>query len=261
MEEETGASVDEIANAYTITKGVFELDSLWRDVEALDNKIDATVQLEMLNGMRRSLRRAARWMLRHVDKKLSIQQNIDLYKETFRDLHKNLQHYLDETEYRMLEDNIQGFVKKGVQADIAYRITTLSTMFSSLDLAQIAATESRDISLVATLYFKLGMKLQLHWFLEQVNNQPVNNHWQALARASYREELDWQQRSLTAVLMRADKKSKNADKILENWMNEHTVLLERWEHLMTEFKTSKTHEFAKFSVALRELMLLSIKCA
>jgi glutamate dehydrogenase len=28
--------------------------------------------------------------------------------------------------------------------------------------------------------------------------------------------------------------------------------------MMSEFKTSSTHEFAKFSVALRELMLLSI---
>jgi glutamate dehydrogenase len=261
MEEETGASVDEIANAYTIVKGVFDLESLWRDVEALDNKIDSSVQLDMLNNMRRSLRRAARWILRHVDKKLSIQQNIDLYHDTYQDLHKNLQHYLDESEYKMLEDNIQSLVKKGVPAEIAYRTSTLSTMFSSLDLAQIAETESRNISLVATLYFKLGMKLQLHWFLEQVNNQPVNNHWQALARASYREELDWQQRSLTAVLMRTDQKSKNAEKILQNWMEEHDVLLERWEQLMTEFKTSKTHEFAKFSVALRELMLLSIKCA
>ncbi|TDF41809.1 NAD-glutamate dehydrogenase [Alteromonadaceae bacterium M269] len=261
MEEETGASVDEIANAYTIAKDVFELEPLWREVEALDNKIDSEVQLGILNEMRRSLRRASRWILRHIDNKLSIQQNIDFYNGTYKDLHKNLQHYLDENEYAALENNIQALVKKGVPADIAYKSATLSTMFSALDLAQVAESESRDISLVATLYFKLGMKLQLHWFLEQVNNQPVNNHWQALARASYREELDWQQRSLTAVLMRADSKSKDADKILESWMDEHKVLLERWEHLMTEFKTSKTHEFAKFSVALRELMLLSIKCA
>jgi len=41
-------------------------------------------------------------------------------------------------------------------------------------------------------------------------------------------------------------------------MDNNQVLLDRWYHMMSEFKTSSTHEFAKFSVALRELMLLSI---
>jgi len=36
-------------------------------------------------------------------------------------------------------------------------------------------------------------------------------------------------------------------------------LLKRWYHMMSEFKTSSSHDFAKFSVALRELMLLSMK--
>jgi len=41
-------------------------------------------------------------------------------------------------------------------------------------------------------------------------------------------------------------------------MDNNQVLLDRWYHMMSEFKTSSTHEFAKFSVALRELMLLSM---
>ena len=85
----------------------------------------------------------------------------------------------------------------------------------------------------------------------------MSNHWQALARASYREELDWQQRSLTTVLL-ATGKGKDAEAILKNWMDNNQTLLDRWYHMMSEFKTSSTHEFAKFSVALRELMLLSI---
>jgi len=111
------------------------------------------------------------------------------------------------------------------------------------------------------LYYKLGAKLQLHWFLDQITNQTVTNHWQALARASYREELDWQQRSNTTVLLAAEPKSQDAEEILNNWMESNSILLDRWYHMMSEFKTSNTHEFAKFSVALRELMLLSINAS
>jgi len=131
-------------------------------------------------------------------------------------------------------------------------------LFSVLDLAQIAEQEKRPVELAARLYFQLGSNLELHWFLSQINQQGVSNHWQALARASYREELDWQQRALTIVLLNHAPKSNDADNILNTWQNENAHKLERWHQMMTEFKTSENHEFAKFSVALRELMLLSI---
>ena len=105
--------------------------------------------------------------------------------------------------------------------------------------------------------FKLGDRLDLHWFLEQITQQPVANHWQALARASYREELDWQQRSLTAVVVRTCGKACAADDVIESWLGQHHILVERWRLMLAEFKTTKSHEFAKFSVAMRELMLLS----
>ena len=258
IQEETGASVDEIANAYVIVKGIFGLDNLWRDIETLDASIDAQIQLTMLEGMRRTLRRAARWYLRHGNKSLSIEEAIKCYEATYQDLFANIQNYLVVDEYKQLENTLLVYGKAGVPEKIAYRVASLSNMFPCLDIAQVAEAEKRDIQLVANLYFKLGSKLEVHWFLEQINNQPVNNHWQALARASYREELDWQQRALTTVLLNSSPTSSNAEEILEKWMENNQTLLDRWYHMMSEFKTSSTHEFAKFSVALRELMLLSI---
>jgi glutamate dehydrogenase len=48
--------------------------------------------------------------------------------------------------------------------------------------------------------------------------------------------------------------------VINSWLTEHDALLERWRLMLAEFKTTKSHEFAKFSVALRELMLLSHHC-
>ncbi|WP_340678107.1 NAD-glutamate dehydrogenase [Paraglaciecola sp.] len=258
IQEETGASIEEIANSYVIVKGIFGLESLWREIETLDSSIDAQVQLQMLETMRRTLRRASRWYLRHGNKNLNIADAINYYASTFKDLFINIQNYLVEDEYKQLENNRLRYTEAGVPEKIAYRVASLSNMFPCMDLAQVAETEKRDIKLVANLYFKLGSKLEVHWFLEQINNQPVNNHWQALARASYREELDWQQRALTTVLLNSSPKSADAEEILKKWMESNQTLLDRWYHMMSEFKTSSTHEFAKFSVALRELMLLSI---
>lgn len=260
MNEETGASVTEIANAYAVVKGVFNKNGLWEAIEKLDNKVPATVQLDMLTALRRTLRRASRWYLRHGKKGDDIQSYIEFYGPALDDLNKNLQKYLVAEEYNQMERYILELSEKSVPQDIAYQVSSLSNLFPCLDLAQVAADEKRDIALIARLYYLLGSKLELHWFLEQINHQSVANHWQAMARAAYREELDWQQRSLTNVILHWDKEGKNADEILERWIDEQAHLLERWYHMMAEFKTSKTHEFAKFSVALRELMLLSLNC-
>jgi glutamate dehydrogenase len=129
-----------------------------------------------------------------------------------------------------------------------------------MDLAQVVEATGKTVSAVSETYFKLGAQMGLHWFLEQITHQPVANHWQALARASYREELDWQQRSLAQVVLGSNDSITNVDELLEQWMTAHDVLLDRWQHMLAEFKTSQSHDFAKFSVALRELMLLSHNC-
>ncbi len=258
LEEETGATVEEIAHAYSVVKGIYRLGEVWESIEELDNKVSAQVQLSMLANIRRTIRRGTRWYLRHGDKSMGIQAAVDSFVPCYDDLSANLKDYLVADEFKQLNKATEKLVEQNVPQDIAYKVASLSNMFSVLDLAQVGALDKRGFATVAGLYFKLGARLELHWFLEQINRQSVANHWQALARASYREELDWQQRSLTLVLLNFLPKEKDAEQILENWIETNQNLLQRWYHMMSEFKTSSIHEFAKFSVALRELMLLSI---
>lgn len=257
MQEETGADAAEITKCYTISSEIFELDEIWSEIELLDNKISADVQTEMLFQLRRTIRRATRWFLRHRNKALSIEQSIEFYQPTFKTLASKLDNFQDPNEAKglnVVKDNLK---KEKVPAKIAQRISQLSTLFSSMDIAQVACQDARDIDLVAKLYFNLGVRLDLHWFLDQITKQPVDNHWQALARASFREELDWQQRSLTSAILRVNPDTSDIDTMFETWSTQCEKPLERWQQILADFRTSKTHEFAKFSVGLRELMMLS----
>ncbi|MEE4244812.1 MAG: hypothetical protein V2I33_05345, partial [Kangiellaceae bacterium] len=97
-------------------------------------------------------------------------------------------------------------------------------------------------------------------FLDQIVLQPVDNHWQAFARASFREELDWQQRSLTSAVIQMTAGKRTADKKVSSWLTENGDLLQRWRQMVADFRSSSSHEFAKFSVALRELLILVQSC-
>lgn len=262
MKEETGATVVEIANSYIMACAIFELEEFWQKIEILNNKISTAIQTEMLFQYRRTVRRATRWFLRHRNKALSIEQSIELYKPTFTILSKKLNSFLIEEEVEEMQRVENDLVAEAVPKVIAQRISQLSIIFSALDIADIAEQEGKDVDLVANLYFKLGVRLELHWFLEQITRQAVANHWQALARASFREELDWQQRSLTIVVLQCDcsVKVEGLDRMLDTWMETNELPIARWQHILSDFKIGQTHEFAMFSVALRELMLLSLNC-
>ncbi|WP_371189241.1 NAD-glutamate dehydrogenase [Thalassotalea maritima] len=257
MQEETGADVAEVAKCFTIASAIFELQSVWAKIEGLDNKIDAAVQTEMLYQIRRNVRRATRWLLRHRNKALSIEQSIKFFAPTFKVLASKLDKLQDAKEAKGLNDIKDKLKEQKVPATIAERVSQLSTLFSTMDIAQVACLEGRDIELVAKLYFTIGVRLELHWFLDQITKQPVDNHWQALARASFREELDWQQRALTAAVLSMYPDSSDIEAMIDGWVESAEQPLERWYHVLADFRTSKTHEFAKFSVALRELMMLS----
>ena len=260
MFEETGATVAEIANCYSMACAVFEMSDVWEQISDLDNKISTSVQTDMLFQLRRTVRRATRWFLRHRNKSFSILESINFYHKTFSDLSTTINGYMIEEEAIQLKRIENDLINAGASKSLAQRISQLSSLFSVMDLAELAESGGRPIELVADVYFKLGARLDLHWFLDQINKQPVANHWQALARASFREELDWQQRSLTSVILRTDEKSSEVAKLLDGWFEHNIHPLERWHHMLDDFRVGQTHEFAKFSVALRELMLLGLNC-
>ncbi|WP_371372387.1 NAD-glutamate dehydrogenase [Thalassotalea aquiviva] len=257
MEEETGADIAEIVKCYTIASTIFQLEDVWEQVEALDNKISANVQTQMLFQLRRIVRRATRWFLRHRNKSFSIAQSIDFYQPTFNVLAKKLDTFLVEAEAKELAVVKTKLLEQNVPEKLASRISQLSTLFSSLDIAQVACQDTRQIELVAELYFTIGVRLDLHWFLSQITKQPVDNHWQALARASFREELDWQQRAIVSSILTANSDETDIVELITSWEATKVQPLGRWKQVLTDFRSTKTHEFAKFSVALRELMLLS----
>jgi len=257
MTDETGATVDEIAHCYSIASEVFGLRKLFVDVDALNNKLGADVQTELLYETRRTVRRVTRWFLRNRDTTMSIEDTIAFYKPKLARIDGQLFDLLVKEDVTSIKANIDKLIKRGVPKGIAEAVGKASTLFSAMDLAQIAQESGQDLCLVAESYFKLGAEVELHWFLEQISAQPVANHWQALARASFREELDWQQRVLTLTVLKTCTSKCSADDIVAKWVIDNEKLLKRWVHMLADFKATKTHEFAKFSVALRELNLLS----
>ena len=181
---------------------------------------------------------------------------ISFFKKGVSELQKNVHKTLEAKEAQGIEKDIKLLVEQGVPEKLAKQVGYLSTMFSSMDIVELSTQYKLPILTVAEVYYKLGAQIDLHWFLNQIIAQPVSNHWQAFARAAFREELDYQQRNLIEAVLPLTAKYKSPETRIKHFLADHDDLLSRWSEMVSDFKQSNTHEFAKFSVALRELQIL-----
>jgi glutamate dehydrogenase len=258
MQDETSASCVEMVNAYTVARMVFDLDNLLADIEALNNKVTPATQYLLLVACQRLIRRTTRWFLRNRSRHTSPTEMIQFFRPVFLSLQTHLNRYLAVEQQTEHQEEAAHYQAAGVPESLALRIAEGSSLYATMDIAEIAAQQQCDVSQVATLYFRLGVELHLPWFLTQIQAQRVENHWQALARASLREEIHWHQRCLTAQVLATDSPGgETVSSLLAAWSTRHEAQLSRWNKILTEFKLATAHEFAKFSVAMRELTLLN----
>ena len=262
LQEETGSNAVDITNAYAAAREIYKLGSVLEEVRKLDNKADALTQYEVMFHVRRTLRRLSRWLLRNRPGKQSVRDLIELYQADVEAIANKLDDVLVAEEVEEHNVMAKAWIDKGIEPKLANYVARLSSLHSVLDISTVAKEKQKTVEQTAKLYFNLGDRLSLHWFLKQINNQATDNNWQVLARAAFREDLDWQQRQLTAQVLNCECATGELDviKALDEWMEANSVSLHRWENILNEFKVGTVHEFAKFSVALRELMLLNLNC-
>lgn len=80
LQDETGAPVSSyIVKAYMITRAIFGLESIWKQIEDLGTKIKAQDQIEMMMLYVRLSRRVTRWFLRSQRRNLDMTQAVKLY--------------------------------------------------------------------------------------------------------------------------------------------------------------------------------------
>lgn len=260
IRDESGADIVDIARSYSIASEVFMQKQLYTQIAALDNQVESAIQLEMLSQLRRYVRRATLWFLRRRDKQVSLQQNCEHYLDVIQQISERSVNCLPAHYRERFEENATYYQQNGVPEAIAIAIAQLELRLYGLDIADISQSTGTDVTLCSSVFYLLGDQLELHWFLEAIVAQPVDNHWQALARSAFREELDWQHRSLATAVITSCQAVCDAEQRIQLWMSRNETVVARWHEMLADFRASGTHEFAKFSVVLRELLALVQSC-
>lgn len=252
---ETGASVAFIIRAFSISECIYELATIWPQIEALDNVIDMSTQQYMMLQMYYLVRRGTRWFLRNRKPDIDIQQTLIDFTPSITELTQKLLVLLPADNREVLDVEIQTLIEKGIPEQLAIRIASCGTLFTSLDIVEASRLSHFSLEDVAQTYYSLGNLLHLAWLRKSMGAYPVETQWGELGRSTFRDDLDKVQRKLSISVLELTKKMKKISIIekIEIWMNEHQLFVQRWKNLIADTKASDNIEFVTYSVLLREL--------
>lgn len=257
MQSATGHTPAAIARAYTAAREIFNIRALWQAIESLDDQVNARIQLDMLIAARRLLDRATLWLLRHMHDPFDIAATIGRYASQSASLAARLPRLLQDSERTTLKQQERLLIKAGVPKGLALQIACLDSLFTTLDLTEIAMHTNTDILRVADIYFTLNSTLELYWLKEQIHSLPRRDLWQRKARNGLLEELHGALRMLTQEALESTSDTKNAERRLAAWLSHNQAGVDHWRGLVEDIRSSAKTELAMLSVAMREIRALA----
>jgi len=259
MQDETGAPVAAIVSAYIIARSVLNMEAIWKQIEALDNYISADTLAEIMMLYVRLLRRVTRWFLRTQRTRLDITKAVELYGPGMTELKLAMPGVFGEAHRAQYTKHLERYESVGIPNDLAHELTITRGLFASMDILEVAQQLSINITRSAEMYFNMGEFLDLDWIRTQIIVHPTDNHWEALSREALRDDLDWQQRQLAAGIILSDATQKADDSVecFKAWSLNYVTLIERWQHILTNLRSSTVLNYTMFFVAIRELLDLT----
>ncbi|MDF1677544.1 MAG: NAD-glutamate dehydrogenase [Legionellaceae bacterium] len=257
LQDETGAPVSAIVRAYMIARDVFNMGAIWQNLEELDASIKATHQTEIMVSCVRLLRRTARWFLRCKRTHLDMENTINRYAEGVSVLKKALPTLLSEAQQKTYRSQAAHYRALGLPEIIAEELTANRTLFFAMDIIEISEEQALPVARVGQLYFDVGEFLELIWVRVHLIEHPTETHWEALSREALRDDLDWQQRKLTAAILKLEDKLGKESGGLKVWAAAHEGLIVRWHQIVAELRASSVLNYTMFFVAIRELLDLT----
>lgn len=243
--EITGATPPQVVRAYLASREVFGLVPLWQQIEALDSLVPDEVQADMVVTLRALVTRATTWFLRSRRLFEPTQQQVARFAPAVQALRTHMAAGATGSP-RALR-----WTQAGVPQPLAVQVDGAETLFSALDIADIAEASKRPLAQTAQVHAGVGQRLGLERMRQQIELLPADSYWHSLAKLALSDDLNDLQRSI--ALEALGHGDGNAGEVLDRWEHGNRQALDRAQRLLVELQETPGSDLAMLSVALREL--------
>ena len=256
LTESTGAASGEIAHAYVILRDVFDLRTIWQEVEELAGRVSAETKAMLFNETQRLILRASPWLIRVYEKSKDIASIVATYKDDVAELAGMLPEILPAQGQTQYYKRLEDYIERGVPRDTALRIAALHSLLPALDIIYAKNNADYPLKDVASIYYALGERLALRRIREYLQKDNTGSYWRQLSALGLSEELYQEQGRIAecAIAYFCNDKSCTVASLPE-WEKAHAEQLSRYDAFLEEMKA---HE-EEANVSLVVILLRKLK--
>jgi glutamate dehydrogenase len=256
MNEETGASAPDIAQAFLVSREVFDMPRFWASVEELDHKVAEPTQIAMLLEARKLTERGTRWLLRNRRPPFDVRGTIDFFGEGAAKLAPSMPRLLVGRDLAGYEERRETFADLGVPSELADYVAMMVPAYSTFDIVEISYVTGRPVEEVAEVYFDLADRLQLSRLRERVIALPRGDRWKSMARSALRDDLYAAHAALTRDVLVMSESGASTEDRLAAWTDMNAAAVLRARQTLSEIWESDSFDLATLSVALQAIRTL-----
>lgn len=255
INKETGMEACDIARAYTVARDAFGLRDLWKEIEALDGKIEFEVQARMLISISAFIESMTLWYLRNLPQPLKVDEAIAIFAADIAEFKKSLSSVVGKNIQEKIAERVKSYTDTGVPEELATNISNLNVMASACDVALVAKQGKMPLKTVAKVYFEIGQSLSLGWLRDETSELKADNYWERLALKNVITALYEQQRRIASHVIKtackAEKGEIKCDDAVTAWHEQNAKEIERHIRMIEELHTGKDLTISMLVSAVR----------
>ncbi|NQV43900.1 MAG: NAD-glutamate dehydrogenase [Rhodospirillales bacterium] len=256
IKEKTGMPVSDIVRAFVIAREVYGVRAIWGEIERLDNKVAASVQLSMLLAVNNLLERATMWFLRNGEPGLAIGEHVAAFKDGISQLAEKIDavippHYMDD-----LRQRARPLMDAKVPHVLALRVVGLVNIAAGCDIVRLANRQRLPVIQAAKTYFAIGARFRLGRLRAAAEDLGGESYWQQLAVDALIEEIFSHQLNMTAQVLGKAKPKMTPHQAVEAWIASNAKTVDRAENVLNELGATEMNDLSMIAVASRQLRSL-----
>jgi glutamate dehydrogenase len=251
--ERTGMPAPQVARAFVVSREVFDLPSVWRDVEALDSRVPASLQASMLVECGRLIERETVWFVGSGESLDDIEKRIEAYREGVRLLESELYRLVTEGDRKLLEERVRELTEAQVPDPLARRVASFALLAPACDIVRLARESGAAVTSVGEIFFAIGARFGFDWLRRAAGRLPADSAWDKLAINAIVDDLVANQTELTRRVLAVAEEGQPGGTAIERWAEDRRPLVLRTEQLVVELQSASNPSLAMLAVANRQL--------
>jgi len=222
--DQTGASPDRIAAAFTAVRHSYDMLMLNAAIDGRDNKIPSALQLSLYADVQDLLLDRLVWFLRNVDMSQALASMIERYQSGIAEVAAVLNQVLPEGMLKARATRVEELGNAGIAEPLARRMADLPALTSAPDIVLVADRTAKSVSDVAATYFACGAYFRLDRIVAASRNIRVTDYFDRLAFDRALDAIGDAQRRLAADMMSTGVAGNAA---VEAWIKPRSAEVER----------------------------------